>query len=160
MQKERAANTKTVYILEEEINLESQRSETPKGKGKCSSLSGLRNPFLPKEDLEPYGKQIRIEGRLRNLTKACHPYPMPAATRPLEGYGTFSWKAFSCVHWVTCDIETAICGIDMWSSLVTYKETLLYVQPDGNNFKGVTSVQTTELKQYPQRSHRAKITKK
>lgn len=95
-----------------------------------------------------------------NLTKACHPYTMQAATRLLEGYGTFSWKAFSCVHWVTCDIQTATYGIDMWSLLVTYKEMFLYVQPDGNSFKGVTSVQTTGLNQYPQRSHQAKITKK
>lgn len=65
-----AEKTKTLYVPEEEINMESQRCQTPQGTGKCSSLSGLRNPFLPMEELEPYGEQIYIEGRLREFNKS------------------------------------------------------------------------------------------
>lgn len=65
-----AEKTKTVYFLEEKINMESQRYQDPKSTDKCSSLSGLRNPFPPKEELEPYGEQIYIEGRLREFNKS------------------------------------------------------------------------------------------
>lgn len=62
-----AEKTKTLHILEEEINMESQRCQAPQGTGKCSSLSGLRNPFLPMEELEPCGEQIYFGGRLREF---------------------------------------------------------------------------------------------
>ena len=47
-----------VYILE--INMGSQRFQTPKGVGRCFSLSELGNPLLPMEELEPFGEQIYI----------------------------------------------------------------------------------------------------
>lgn len=45
---------------EEEINMGSQRFQTPAGIGRCFSLSELGNPFVPMEELEPFGEQIYI----------------------------------------------------------------------------------------------------
>lgn len=55
---------------EEEINMGSQRLQTPKSVGRCFSLSKLGNPFLPMEELEFFRGQTYIEGKLREFNKS------------------------------------------------------------------------------------------